>query len=84
MKGLYGKYIIQKANGKPLAPGFYAIVLRMDGGQYVEACRAGVRAFADAVLDQNPKLAIDIQRKLTGFLEQKILREGKEKEVNKK
>ena len=65
MKGLYQKYIIQKSNGKPLAPGFYAIVLRIDGGQYVEACRVGVKAFADAVLDENPKLAIDIQRKLS-------------------
>lgn len=65
MKGLYNKYIIQKANGKPLDPNFYAIVLRIDGGRYLKACRAGVKAFADAVLDENPKLAIDIQRKLT-------------------
>lgn len=64
MKGLYDKYIIQKANGHPLADGFYAIVLRIDGGRYVKACRAGVKAFADAILDENPKLAIDIQRKL--------------------
>ena len=67
MRGLYQKYIISKANGHPLADGFYAIVLRIDDGQYVEACRVGVKAFADAVLDENPKLAIDIQRKLTEF-----------------
>lgn len=70
MRGLYEKYIITKANGHPLADGFYAIVLRIDGGQYVEACRAGVKAFADAVLDENPKLAIDIQRKLTELLQE--------------
>ena len=72
MKGLYEKYIIRKANGKPLAPGFYAIVLRIDGGQYVAACRTGVKAFADAILDQNPKLAIDIQRKLTELLPMEV------------
>lgn len=68
MKGLYNKYTIQKSSGKPLAPSFYAIVLRIDGGRYVEACRAGVKAFADAVLNENPKLAIDIQHKLNELL----------------
>lgn len=64
MKGLWGKYTITKNSGKPLDPGFYAIVLRIDGGQYLNACRAGVRAFADAVKKDNPKLALDIHFKL--------------------
>lgn len=64
MKGLYNKYIIQKANGKPLSSGFYAIVLRIDEGKYLHACRAGVAAFAEAVREHNPILADDIQDKL--------------------
>lgn len=64
MKGLYGKYIITKASGKPLNPDFYAIVLRIDGGRYLHACRAGVAAFAEAVREQNPILAEDLQAKL--------------------
>jgi len=64
MKGLYDKYIIQKASGKPLEPSFYALVLRIDGGRYLNACRAGVAAFAEAVRGDNPILADDIQCKL--------------------
>lgn len=64
MKGLYQKYIIQKANGKSLAPNFEAIVLRIDDGRYVYACRAGVAAFAEAVREHNPILADDIQQRL--------------------
>ena len=64
MKGLYEKYIIAKASGKPLNDGFYAIVLRIDGGRYLKACRAGVRAFADAVREENHILAEDLDLKL--------------------
>ena len=67
MKGLYNKYIITKASGKPLAPGFFAIVLRIDGGQYVGACRMGVKAFAEAVQTQNPDLSFDIGMKLLDY-----------------
>lgn len=65
MKGLYNKYIISKASDKPLDPNFYAIVLRIDGGRYLHACRAGVAAFAEAVRNENPLLADDLQNKLT-------------------
>ena len=64
MKGLYNKYIVTKTNGKPLDPNFYAVVLRIDGGQYLSACRAGVAAFAEAVRGENPILADDLQEKL--------------------
>ena len=67
MKGLWNKYIITKASGKPLAPNFYAIVLRIDGGQYVNACRAGALAFAEAVRDENPLLSNDIQHKVLTY-----------------
>ena len=70
MKGLYNKYIISKESGEPLADGFYAIVLRIDGGQYAGACRRGVKAFADAVQTQNPDLAFDISMMLLYYAEQ--------------
>ena len=63
-KGLYQKYIITKTSGKPLADGFEAIVLRIDGGRYLKACRAGAQAFADAVREDNPLLASDLDDKL--------------------
>ena len=64
MKGLYNKYIVTKTNKKPLDPNFYAVVLRIDGGQYLSACRAGAAAFAEAVRGENPILADDLQEKL--------------------
>lgn len=63
-KGLYQKYIVTKASGKPLDPGFECIVLRIDGGRYVNACRVGVAAFAEAVRPVNKTLARDIRRRL--------------------
>ena len=68
MKGLYNKYIVTKANGKPLDPNFYAIVVRIDGGQYVDACRKGVLAFAKAVEPLNPELAFDIDLEIVGYI----------------
>jgi len=64
MKGLWNKYKIEKTSGKLLDPNFEAIVLRIDGGQYLHACRAGVAAFAEAVESQNPRLASDIKKRL--------------------
>lgn len=78
MKGLYGKYIISKASGKPLDPNFYAIVLRINGGQYVKACRAGVQAFAEAVREQNPILANDLEKKLEELAVEDIMRKTKD------
>ena len=69
MKGLYQKYIITKTSGKPLAEGWEGIVLRIDGGRYVDACRAGVKAFAEAVKADNPDLCFDIGMKLLEYHE---------------
>ena len=69
MKGLYQKYIIKKTSGKELDPNFEAIVLRIDGGRYLDACRAGVDAFAEAVRDHNSLLADDIQKRLQALKE---------------
>jgi len=66
-RGLYGKYIVTKASGKPLAEGFDAMVLRIDGGRYVRACRVGVLAFAEAVRLENPRLYADIVCKVEGY-----------------
>ncbi len=71
MKGLYQKYIIKKASGKPLDPNFEAIVLRIDGGQYLSACRVGVLAFAEAARKDNPVLADDLQKRLQALKEKK-------------
>ena len=82
MKGLWDKYIISKSSGKPLAEGFYAIVLRIDGGQYVDACRAGVQAFADAVEKLNPLLHDDIETKLWEYgMREDVNKRGSGKEV---
>lgn len=79
MKGLYQKYIITKTSGKPLAEGFQAIVLRVDGGQYVEACRAGVKAFAEAVKEANPVLHDDLKALLWKY---EMIDLGREMEKN--
>jgi len=75
-KGLYQKYIITKANGKPLDDNFYAIVLRIDTGRYLRACRIGVQAFADAVRSENPTLANDIHKKLEELAANSIARKA--------
>lgn len=69
MEGLYQKYIVSKANGTPLDPDFESIVLRIDGGRYLHACRAGVAAFAEAVREHNSRLAEDIQQRLKELAE---------------
>ena len=64
MKGLYNKYIVTKISGKPVPPEAEFIVLRVDAGQYLRACRAGVQAFADAVRAENSLLADDLEKRL--------------------
>lgn len=63
-KGLYNKYIVTKTSGKPIPPEAKFIVLRVDAGQYLHACRVGVAAFAEAVRGDNPILAEDLQELL--------------------
>ena len=59
-KGLYRKYVVTKANGKPIDPNAEFLVLRLDGGQYVTACRDAARRFAASVERQNSVLSRDI------------------------
>jgi hypothetical protein len=53
------------------------MVLRIDGGQYVDACRMGVKAFADAVRPLNPDLALDIDLKLLEYTQHLNEQQGK-------
>jgi len=73
-RGLYQKYIISKANGEPLDPNFYAIVLRIDGGRYVDACRNGVLAFASEVRSLNEQLAHDLYNKVIELIRKEVAR----------
>lgn len=66
-------YIISKASGKPLGENFYAIVLRIDSGRYLDACRAGVAAFGEAVRSVNPILAEDIRKKLEELKPERLI-----------
>ena len=59
-KGLYNKYIVQKADGSPVDPDAFYLVLRLDKGEYLEACRAGAISFAHLVTDLNSELSADI------------------------
>jgi hypothetical protein len=74
-RGLYQKYIINKANGEALDPNFYAIVLRIDGGRYVDACRNGALAFAAEVRSLNEQLAHDIYQKVYELIREEVRRE---------
>uniref|UniRef100_A0A6M3JGF9 Uncharacterized protein n=1 Tax=viral metagenome TaxID=1070528 RepID=A0A6M3JGF9_9ZZZZ len=82
LKGLYRKYIVTKTSGKPLVDGWDGIILRIDGGRYVEACRAGATAFAEAVKEENPKLYKDIKARIWAY-EMKELGDELEKESRK-
>lgn len=56
-KGLYGKYIIHKADGSPVDPKAKYFVLRLDKDPHAQKAEL---AYYDSILHENPKLAIDI------------------------
>lgn len=66
MQGLYGKYQVTKRCGETDPDAIY-IVLRVDKGEYVHACRSGVKAFSRAVRPMNPALADDLDKLLKRF-----------------
>ena len=66
-QGLYQKYVVTKASGKPIPPEAEFIVLRIDDGRYVGACRAGVAAFAARVRVDNPTLSNDLFARLKAY-----------------
>ena len=59
MKGLYQKYAVSKADGSAVDPDAIYFVLRLDKGEYVDACRMALDAFAMAIWLENPTLADD-------------------------
>ncbi len=75
MKGLYQKYIVTKTSGDPVDLDAQYIILRIDSGEYVDACRIGVRAFAEAVEPFNHELSWDLQMELLGLVRKDIKQE---------
>lgn len=66
-KGLYNKYVVHKADGSPVDPSARYLVLRLDAGEYVTACRAAAAVFARRVSFRNPQLAADLETVLAGY-----------------
>jgi len=60
-KGLYNKYYVGKVDGTPVDIEAQYLVLRLDKGEYVDACRSAALTFASWVRDQNPLLADELQ-----------------------
>lgn len=56
--GLYGKYIIEKADGSPMNPEAEYLVLRLDND---ETCRRAALAWSGFIQDRQPELAADIR-----------------------
>ena len=63
-KGLYGKYVVQKADGSPIDPDAIYFVLRLDTDP---AARFAMIAYADFVKRANPTLATQIHEQLRKF-----------------
>ncbi len=57
--GLYGKYIIQKADGTPVDPKAVYFTLRLDTDPHA---RAAIRAYIENCREAQPELAGDLER----------------------
>ena len=60
-QGLYGKYIVTKADGSSVAPEADYFVLRLDTDK---AARHALRIYANNVEHANPLLAADLRARL--------------------
>jgi hypothetical protein len=69
-KGIYGKYIIQKADGTPVDPHAVYFTLRLDTDEWA---RRAMKEYAIACGEEQPELAKDIWR-LLSKIERKINR----------
>lgn len=69
-KGLFKKYIIQKADGSPMPEGGEYFVLRLDDKQkddaHRSACVKAVLTYADEIENHLPELAKDLKAKYSG------------------
>jgi hypothetical protein len=70
-KGIYGKYVIQKADGSPVDPHAVYFTLRLDTDEWA---RRAMREYAVACGEEQPELARDIWRVLSR-LERQMNRE---------
>lgn len=69
-QGLFGKYNIQKANGKPIDDNAEYFVLRYDAfGDHchVEASRKALKEYAKVIKPHIPKLAEDLKTLITNL-----------------
>lgn len=55
--GLYGKYVVTKADGEPTDPSARYFVMRLDTDPHA---RRAAAAYADEVSQENPELAADL------------------------
>lgn len=61
MAELYRKYHITKTDGSPIDPAADYFVLRLDSGEYVDACRAALHTFCVHIETLNPELVADLE-----------------------
>lgn len=64
MKGLYGKYIIEKSNKKPVDPQADYFVLRLDTDKHA---RNALKEYSKSIKNDNPILARDIHDRLEEY-----------------
>lgn len=57
-KGLYGKYVIQKADGSPVDPGAIYFTMRIDTDPF---SAKAIRAYIEACREEQPELARDLE-----------------------
>jgi len=60
-QGLYGKYVVRKANGEPLDANAVYFTLRIDTDAHA---RRAVRVYIESCRGENPELADDLERML--------------------
>ena len=65
MKGLYGKYKIEKADGSPVDPEADYLVLRLDSDKHA---RIAALAYAESVMSENTLLASDLLWRVANYL----------------
>lgn len=70
--GLYGKYIVTKANGDPVDPEAEYLVLRIDKDP---GARWAAETYADYIQSQMPELAADIRERVRQYRTAKFLAE---------
>ena len=65
-KGLYNRYIVSKANGKPIDPEAKYFVMRYDADGkdaiHTRACRKAIMVYAMAISAHLPELSIDLHK----------------------